>query len=147
LADLDARAHFLQVNSIEKSTRNGYVTGARDYITFCIKNCLPLDPTPQTLARYIAYTSLFIASGPKYLTGARHFLKDLYPDFATNRTHPLVQVTISGSKLIQSPENFLCGWHIFQPSFMLLDKPKVMMIFCSSSSFHVAFTLVIVQVN
>jgi len=98
LADLDARAHFLQVNAIEKSTSKCYATGARDYITFCIKNSLPLDPTPQTLARYIAYTSMFIASGPKYLSGARHFLRDLYPNFDSSRSHPLVQATISGSK-------------------------------------------------
>jgi hypothetical protein len=102
LADLDARAHFLQVNSIEKSTKKGYATGARDYITFCITNSLSLDPTPQTLARYIAYTSMFIASGPKYLTGARHFLKDLYPEFTANRGHPLVQATISGSKKMRA---------------------------------------------
>ncbi|KAJ7271668.1 hypothetical protein C8J57DRAFT_1008086, partial [Mycena rebaudengoi] len=63
---------------------------------------LPLDPTPTTLARYIAYTSKFIASGPKYLTGARHFLKDLYPDFDTNRSSPLVQSTINGSKKIRA---------------------------------------------
>jgi hypothetical protein len=98
LADLDARARFLQANAIEKSTSQGYATGARDYITFCVRNSLPLDPTPQTLARYIAYTSMFIASGPKYLTGARHFLRDLYPDFDSSRSHPLVQATISGSK-------------------------------------------------
>jgi hypothetical protein len=102
LADLDARAHFLQVNSIERSTRKGYATGAHDYITFCIKNSLPLDPTTQTLARYIAYTSMFIASGPKYLTGARHFLKDLYPDFDINLSHLLVQATISGSKKMRA---------------------------------------------
>jgi hypothetical protein len=69
LADLDSRAHFLQVNAIKASTSKGYATGACDYITFCIKNSLPLNPTPQTLAHYIAYTSMFIASGPKYLTG------------------------------------------------------------------------------
>ncbi|KAJ7722279.1 hypothetical protein DFH07DRAFT_679508, partial [Mycena maculata] len=59
---------------------------------------LPLDPTPQTLSCYIAYTSQFIASGPKYLSGARHFLKDLYPDFDENRANPLVQATIRGSR-------------------------------------------------
>ncbi|KAJ7461657.1 hypothetical protein FB451DRAFT_992737, partial [Mycena latifolia] len=59
---------------------------------------IPLDPTPQTLSRYIAYTSQFIASGPKYLSGARHFLKDLYPDFEESRASPLVQATIRGSK-------------------------------------------------
>ncbi|KAJ7150092.1 hypothetical protein C8R43DRAFT_823077, partial [Mycena crocata] len=63
---------------------------------------IPLAPTPQTLSRYIAYTSQYIASGPKYLTGARHFLQDLYPDFDENRKHPLVQATIRGSKKIRA---------------------------------------------
>ncbi|RDB28181.1 hypothetical protein Hypma_001296 [Hypsizygus marmoreus] len=61
-----------------------------------------LDPTPQTLSRYIAYTSQFIASGPKYLTGVRHFLRDIYPDFDDNRSHPLVQSTIRGSKKVRA---------------------------------------------
>jgi len=63
LDDLDQRTIHLQVNAIEKSTVNGYATGARDYITFCLNHNLPLDPTPKTLSRYVAYTSQFIASG------------------------------------------------------------------------------------
>jgi len=61
---------------------------------------LPLTTTPQNLSHYIAYTSKFIASAPKYLTGACHFLQDLYPDFDTNCSHPLVQATICGSKKV-----------------------------------------------
>jgi hypothetical protein len=73
LSLLDDRIHLLRVNAIEKSTRKGYTIGARDYIDFGSKRSLPLDPTPQTLYLYIAYTSQFIASAPKYLTGTRHF--------------------------------------------------------------------------
>jgi hypothetical protein len=102
LSDLDNLTSFLQIHAIEKSTVKGYATGARDYITFCVNHSLPLDPTPRTLSRYIAYTSQFIASAPKYLTGARHFLSDLYPSFDTNRAHPLVQATIAGSKKIRA---------------------------------------------
>ena len=102
LADIDARTRYLQVNSIERSTAKGYATGARDYINFCLKHSLSLDPTPQTLSRYIAYTSQFISSGAKYLTGARHFLADLYPDFERNRAHPIVQTTIAGAKKIRA---------------------------------------------
>ncbi|KAF8890539.1 hypothetical protein CPB84DRAFT_1683566, partial [Gymnopilus junonius] len=61
---------------------------------------LPLDPTPSTLSCYIAYTSQFIASAPKYLSGVCHFLGELYPDFDKNRVHPLVQSTIHGSKKV-----------------------------------------------
>jgi hypothetical protein len=102
LATLDERVHFLQASAIEKSTSRGYATGARDYIMFCLTHSLPLDPSPQTLARYIAFTSQFIASGPKYLTGVRHFLKDLYPHFDESRSHPLVTATIRGSKKIRA---------------------------------------------
>ncbi|KAF9470320.1 hypothetical protein BDN70DRAFT_985587 [Pholiota conissans] len=90
LADLDQRALLLQVNAIEKSTTMGYSTGARDYVSFCLSHQLPLDPTPLTMSRYIAYTSQFIGSAPKYLTGVRHFLSDIYPDFDVNRAHPAI---------------------------------------------------------
>jgi len=101
LESIDNRALLLQTNSIEISTVKGYATGAWDYISFCLKFSLPLTPTPQTLACYIAYTSKYIASAPKYLTGAQHFLNDIYPEFDTNRAHPLVQSTIRGSKKIR----------------------------------------------
>ena len=102
LKDLDARVLHLQTHAIESSTRGGYSTGARDYVRFCLRHHLPLDPTPQTLSRYIAYTSLSIASGPKYLTGARHFLQNLFPSFDDNRACPSVQATIRGSKKIRA---------------------------------------------
>ncbi|KAF5383038.1 hypothetical protein D9615_004923 [Tricholomella constricta] len=102
LDDLDRYALHLQVNAIEKSTALGYATGARDYINFCLGAKLPLDPTPLTLSRYIAFTSRHIASGPKYLSGVRHYLRDVFPDFDANRSHPLVQATIRGSKKIRA---------------------------------------------
>ena len=102
LADLDACALHLQVNSIECSTSKNYATGARDYINFCILHSLSLDPTPTTLSHYIAYSSQFIASAPKYLTGIRHFLKELYPDFNASRSHPLVKTTIWGAKKVRA---------------------------------------------
>ena len=100
LSDLDNCVLHLQVNAIEKSTVKGYATGAHDYISCCMSHHLSTEPTPETLARYIAYTSQFIASGPKYLSGVRHFLFDLYPNFDANRAHPLFTTTIRGSKKI-----------------------------------------------
>jgi hypothetical protein len=44
----------------------------------------------QTLSCYIAYTLLSITSGPKYLTGACHFLHELFPNFNNNRANPSV---------------------------------------------------------
>jgi hypothetical protein len=101
LSQLDELVLYLQANAIERSTSKGYATGARHYINFCLSHKLPIDPTPQTLARYIAFSSQFIASGPKYLSGVRHFLKDIYPDFDANRSHPLVTSTIRGSKKVR----------------------------------------------
>ncbi|KAJ3749808.1 hypothetical protein EV360DRAFT_4205, partial [Lentinula raphanica] len=54
------------------------------------------------LSRYIAHTSQFIASAPKYLTGAQHFLKHLYPEFSENRGSPLVRATINGSRKLRA---------------------------------------------
>lgn len=102
LSALDKCIAFLQANAVEKYTLLHYSTGTHDYISFCINHHLPLDPTPQTLAWYIAYTLQFISSGPKYLSGTRHFLHDLYPDFDTNRAHPSVQATITGSRKIHA---------------------------------------------
>ena len=102
LADLDARALHLQANAIERSTSKNYATGARDYINFCILHSLSLEPTPTMLSRYIAYSSQFIASGSKYLTGVRHFLKELYPEFDANRSHPLVKSTVRGAKKVRA---------------------------------------------
>src|SRR5271155_3376038 len=98
LSSLDERTLHLQSHAIELSTTKAYATGAHDYINFWIQFSLPLTPTPETLSCYIAYTSLSIASGPKYLSGARHFLVDLYPEFDANRSHPLVQAAIRGFK-------------------------------------------------
>lgn len=98
LTEIDRYISFLQHSAIEKSTLKIYKTGARDYISFCITHQLSLEPTPETLSCYIAYSSLSIASASKYLSGARHFLVDMYPDFDHNRNHPLVLSTIRGSK-------------------------------------------------
>jgi hypothetical protein len=102
LADLDNRLSFLQANALDQSTICGYATGARDYLRFCLQHHLPFDPTPLTLARYLAYTSQFIASGPHYLSGVRHFLRDLFPDYDSSRAHPLVKTTIRGSLKVRA---------------------------------------------
>ena len=102
LKELDSLVRFLQSNLIERSTKQNYSTGVRDYIQFCSKHHLSLDPSSSTLSRYIAYTSKHIASGPKYLSGARHYLKPLYPHFDESRSDPLVQATIRGSKKIRA---------------------------------------------
>lgn len=81
-----------------KSTEKGYLMGYKDFANFCILHHLPIDPTPLTLARYILYTSIFIASSPKYLTGACHFLHHQFPQFDDNCRHPLVATAIAGAR-------------------------------------------------
>jgi hypothetical protein len=100
-SDLEARTRLVQANAVETSTTKHYVTGARDYISFCINHNLPIEPTPATLARYISYPSLFVASGPKYLSGAR-FLQELFPEFERNRAHPAVQRAIAGARKLRA---------------------------------------------
>ncbi|KNZ81089.1 hypothetical protein J132_03079 [Termitomyces sp. J132] len=99
---LDEWTFHVQSHAIENSTASGYVTGAHDYINFCISHNLPLDLTPLTLLHYIAFTSCYIASGMRYFTGLGHFLKGFCPDFDVNRAHSLVQAAIHGSKKIQA---------------------------------------------
>lgn len=101
LADLDNRLSYLQSSVLEPSSKGSYAIGARDYLHFGLLQHLPLDPTPLTLARYIVFMSQRNASGPDYLPGVRHFLHDGYPDFDTNRAHPLVKSAIRGSRKIR----------------------------------------------
>ncbi|KAG7439815.1 uncharacterized protein BT62DRAFT_912285 [Guyanagaster necrorhizus] len=98
LSLLNKHVLFLQAHVIELRAAKSYAIGACDYIWFCITHALPLELTPLTLSRYITYISQFISSGPKYLTGVHHFLKDLYPDFDISHKHPMVQATIHGSR-------------------------------------------------
>ena len=102
LTEIDSYAFFLQHSAIKKSTTKTYKTGAHDYITFCNNHSLSLQPTPLTLSRYITYSSHSIASGPKYLTGASHYLKHLYPKFGDICSHPQVLSTIRGSQKIRA---------------------------------------------
>src|SRR5258705_3414495 len=71
--------------------------------------CSELQVT-QTRAQpyYIAYTSQFISSGPKYITGACHFLVDLYPNF--DHIHSCKQQSQVLRKFMQilSDRNFHC---------------------------------------
>ena len=80
--------------------RTGYSTSIKSYIHFCLIHNLPLNPTPQNLAHYIAYVSQYINSAPQYLSGIRHFLLEFFPDFNDNRSSTLVQATIRGSKKV-----------------------------------------------
>ncbi|KAL0568974.1 hypothetical protein V5O48_012999, partial [Marasmius crinis-equi] len=57
-------------------------------MSFCQDFNLLLNPSPTTLAHYIAHSSKNIASGPKYLSGAKHFLKDAFPGFSEAHSSP-----------------------------------------------------------
>ena len=102
LSALDERVSHLTANAIERSTKKGYSTGVKSYVCFCLIHNLPLNLTPQNLARYIAYVSQYINSAPQYLSGIRHFLLEFFPDFDDNRSNPLVQAAIRGSKKVRA---------------------------------------------
>ena len=102
LTDIDKQLAFLQANALDRSTIHSYSVGARDYLHFCLTHDLPLHPTPLTLAQYNVYTSCFIASGPRYLSGAWHYLQDLFPEYDSICNHPLVTSTFRGSKKVHA---------------------------------------------
>lgn len=102
LSALDERMYYLQAHSIERTTALGYRTGARAYISFCMNHNIPIAPTPLTLARFVTYTSQYIGSSSKYLTGARHFLIDIFPEWDQTRDNPMVKATLSGSRKVRA---------------------------------------------
>ncbi|KIL54301.1 hypothetical protein M378DRAFT_188756 [Amanita muscaria Koide BX008] len=102
LSALDERVSHLTAHAIEQSTKKGYSTSIKSYIRFCLIHDLPLDPTPQNLARYIAYVSQYINSAPQYLSGIRHFLREFFPNFDDNRSSTLVQAAIRGSRKVRA---------------------------------------------
>lgn len=101
LEALDEHVSFLKSHAIEPSTKAHYSTGARDWIKFCKVHGLSEEPTESTMCRYIAYTSRHIASAPKYLSGARHYLKQRYPQFDDVRASDAVKTTIRGSRKVR----------------------------------------------
>ena len=96
--------------TIKKSTTKTNKTGACDYITFCNNHSLSLQPTPLTLSRYIAYSSHSIASSPKYLTGASHFLKN-----SCRSCHSETSSLLISPLHVCSPQSSFSG--IWWPSF------------------------------
>lgn len=70
----------------------------------------------QILSKYITFMSRYIASGPKYLSGAGYFLQNIYPDFDIDRSHSLIKAAITGSKKIQADPVYqkllLCLHHL-----------------------------------
>lgn len=97
IEDIDSLSDKLQTAALDKSTRLHYLTGFRDYANFCHLHNLALNPSVSTFRRYLAYTFTFCSSGPKYLTGVRHFLLPLFPDFDSIRNHPSVQAVAKGA--------------------------------------------------
>ena len=100
LSVLDERVSHLTTHAIEQSTKKGYATSIKSYIRFCLIHNLPLNPTPQNLACYIAYVSQYINSGSQYLSGIHHFLLEIFLNFDDNRSSTLVQAAIRGSKKV-----------------------------------------------
>lgn len=90
--------------SIESSTATTYASAVRSYTDFCLLHELPRDPTPHTLALYVAYTSHYInpRSVDSYLSGICNGLEPYYPHVREARKHPLVVKALRGAKKIRA---------------------------------------------
>jgi hypothetical protein len=90
--------------SIEASTATTYASALRSYTDFCLLHDLPRDPTPHTLALYVAYTSHYInpRSVDSYLSGICNTLEPFYPYVRQSRKHPLVVKALRGAKKISA---------------------------------------------
>ena len=94
----------------------------------------------------MVFSSQFIASAPKYLTGVHHFLKDLHPEFNTNCSHALVKATIQESKKVWADPIHqklpLCLAHlqlfinIADCTGSFNDLPMAMLLSCAFYSCH-----------
>ena len=104
ISAIEKQLRRLHASALDANTRAAYRTGARDYIRFCRDHGLSMAPTPSTLCRYLAHSSIFISSGPAYLRGASYILRPIYPNFDEVRAHPHVVAAIAGlRKTVSQP--------------------------------------------
>jgi hypothetical protein len=103
IEDVRRRAAFLESIALEHNTRRGYRTGAKAYSSFCQRYGLGLEPTPDTLALFLAEETLHVkaATALEYLVGARRHLEILCPGWgsqlATSRASALVRAIAVGA--------------------------------------------------
>ncbi|TFL03553.1 hypothetical protein BDV98DRAFT_642222 [Pterulicium gracile] len=102
-----------KVRSLQASGSTSVPEGAQDYMDFCTIHKLSLTPTPTTLSRYIAYTSYYPSSGPRYLAEAQQHLLTRFPGFKCALATSEVQKVIAGLKKL-FVAIVVCGfygWH------------------------------------
>jgi hypothetical protein len=103
IEEVRRRAAFLESIALEHNTRRGYRTGAKAYSSFCQRYGLGLEPTPDTLALFLAEETLHVkaATALEYLVGARRHLEILCPGWgsqlATSRASALVRAIAVGA--------------------------------------------------
>jgi hypothetical protein len=100
LERLDHECSILLGFAIDSSTATTYSSALNSYLTFCNLHSLPVEPTPKTLCRYIAFQSSFISpsSVDSYLSGICNQLEGLFPEVRANRNSTLVRRTLKGAK-------------------------------------------------
>ncbi len=91
------QAHTLQ-------TRSSYSTALRSYLSFCDRQSIPIDPTPDTLSLFVAYEGQHIdpRSVKAYLSGVCSELEPFFPDVRKARASRLVCDTLKGSMRLYS---------------------------------------------
>ncbi|PIL33308.1 hypothetical protein GSI_04758 [Ganoderma sinense ZZ0214-1] len=80
------------------------LTALRCYLSFCERQRLSVDPTPDTLSLFVAYEGQHIdpRSVDSYLSGICAELEPFYPDVRRNRLSRLVRDTLKGSRRLYS---------------------------------------------
>lgn len=82
LHELDALVAKVLVHTIDKSIGQSYDSHFTSYISFCNLHNLPIIPSTNTLAQYIAFMSQHIApkSLDTYLSGISFRLRPFFPN-------------------------------------------------------------------
>lgn len=108
MARLDALVYEALTHALDQSTNQAYDSHLQSYLQFCKGHHLPVEPTTQTLARYIVYMGQFIKplSVETYLSGITHRLRPFFPQVKAARDNDYIKQVLRGTKRLQnSPTN------------------------------------------
>ncbi|PIL36253.1 hypothetical protein GSI_01915 [Ganoderma sinense ZZ0214-1] len=91
--------------AIDLNTSSSYSSARNMYLSFCQRQKLPFDPTPDTLSLFIVHEvlrNLEPRSVDSYLSGICNELEPFYPRVRIARRSPLVRRTLKGAMRLYS---------------------------------------------
>lgn len=91
--------------SVDLNTSSSYSSARNMYLSFCQRQKLPFDPTPDTLSLFIVHEALRRIeprSINSYLSGICNELEPFYPRVRLARRSPLVRRTLKGAMRLYS---------------------------------------------